>query len=602
MDKEREGDSCMPMCRSQFARVPVSGAGPERFGHAFCSRWCRGARAFVAAWGWTGAVLAVWQAGALAEPAGYRTLAPGVLTVIPADSSADDPLQREDILEITRAQKAWTPLQAPQGETLVERAKNRTFLRDVWCLEFAFKSPRMIDVDIPTTEFRMNRKRVWYLLYRVKNVGGRRTLIDPEDATRLSTQPFQQPIRFVPHFVLESFEGLSASEGALAYRAYLDRVVPTALAPIRKREGIQGELYDSARMLAKDIAPGEERWGVAVWEDVDPRIDFFSIFVRGLTNAIRWRELPGAVFGPAATPGAGMDHALGCLKLDFWRPGDEGTVTGEEMSIGNAGMFERRTIGGRVLEALARPRLSQSNPSAGLEQLGLSWNDLLEPVDAAGAARAIDHNAPQSLAPLEQVVRRLAALDVPQMRAPAVRNLFGDLGIEWLEDLSRGLAGPVEPEREALRQVALERIGVTQEELAARPLVSLARVLKALDTTPSLSVRRTQAEALFGPATKRLEGLTRELSLARARVVLDSLKLDRRAVEAGGALGAFDAVRDRVAAAADDARSLQLRGLLGVEGPELYTRATAQGHFDERARAWIEGEGVDYAWVFPYER
>jgi hypothetical protein len=39
-----------------------------------------------------------------------------------------------------------------------------------------------------------------------------------------------------------------------------------------------------------EIETDAERWGVAIWEDIDPRIDFFTIFVRGLTNSMRWRS------------------------------------------------------------------------------------------------------------------------------------------------------------------------------------------------------------------------------------------------------------------------------------------------------------------------
>ena len=35
-------------------------------------------------------------------------------------------------------------------------------------------------------------------------------------------------------------------------------------------------------------------WGVATWEYVDPRMDFFSIYVKGLTNAYRFADPPGA--------------------------------------------------------------------------------------------------------------------------------------------------------------------------------------------------------------------------------------------------------------------------------------------------------------------
>ena len=38
-------------------------------------------------------------------------------------------------------------------------------------------------------------------------------------------------------------------------------------------------------------------WGVATWVDVDPRIDFFSIYINGLTNAYRWTDPRDGVQG-----------------------------------------------------------------------------------------------------------------------------------------------------------------------------------------------------------------------------------------------------------------------------------------------------------------
>ena len=75
------------------------------------------------------------NAGA-APPSGYRMLAPGALTVIAADTSAEDTVRRRDLQEVTvgRADMEWTPQQAPQATTLVERAKQRDFQFDVWCL------------------------------------------------------------------------------------------------------------------------------------------------------------------------------------------------------------------------------------------------------------------------------------------------------------------------------------------------------------------------------------------------------------------------------------------------------------------------------------
>ena len=538
------------------------------------------------------AVLTTLSAGA-AEPTGYRRLAPGVLTVIPADRSGDDALLRADIPEITAGLEglAWEPKQSPVGATLVEQGRNRDFPRDIWALEFAFKPPRQIDVDVPARDFRMQRKRVWYLVYRVKNTGARRIVMADGDATRLRSETVQKPVRFLPHFVLESVEGLSKQEGALAFRAYLDRVVPGAVAAIREREDTRIDLHDSARMTERDLAPGEERWGVAVWEDVDPRIDYFSIYIRGLTNAIRWRPRADATFAEDSVPVAGEEHVLESLRLDFWRPGDDATSLDDQMSVGHAGMYERRTIGSRVLEALGRGRLTASAPREGLERLGLSWEEILDPPAAVKAAGAVDRDSPPSLVPLTKVVNALARLQPPAARPAAIGTLFGGVGQEWFEDLVRGLSAPLDEERGALRRGMLDRCGVSEDDVASRPLESLVKVLAALEATTPAATRRSATVALFGAAAPRLDSLVHELDLARARAVLDDLDFDRRPVLAGGALTAYDTVLTVVGAEADpEKRARIVTGLLGAEGPALLAAATAVR------------EGVDHTWVFRYER
>ena len=537
------------------------------------------------------AAAAIFPAGA-AEPTGYRRLAPGVLTVIPADRSGDDALLRADIPEITAGlgDLAWEPKQSPVGATLVEQGRNRDFPRDIWALEFAFKPPRQIDVDVPARDFRMQRKRVWYLLYRVKNSGARRIVMADGDATRLRSETVQQPVRFLPHFVLESVEGLSKQEGALAFRAYLDRVVPGAVAAIREREDTRLDLHDSARMSERDLAPGEERWGVAVWEDVDPRIDFFSIYARGLTNAIRWRPRADATFAADSVPVTGEEHVLESLRLDFWRPGDDATSLNDEMSVGHAGMYERRTIGSRVLETLGRGRQTASAPREGLEQLGLTWEEILDPPAAVKAAASVDRDAPPSLVPLQKVVNALARLQPPAARPAAIRTLFGGVGEEWFEDLVRGLSVPLDEERGTLRRGMLDRCGVSEEDVASRPLESLVKVLAALDATTPAATRRSATVALFGAAAPRLDSLVHELDLARGRAVLDDMDFDRRPVLSGGALTASDAMLTVFGAETDAAkRARMVTGLLGAEGPALLAAATAVR------------EGVDHAWVFRYE-
>ncbi len=528
-----------------------------------------------------------------AQPTGYRQLAPGVLTVIPADRSGDDALLRADIPEITvgLADIAWEPKQAPVGATLVGRGRTIDFPRDIWCLEFAFKPPRQIDVDVPAPNLRMQRKRLWYLLYRVKNTGARRIVMEEGDATRLASEPVEKPVRFLPHLVLESTEGLSSAEGALAYRAYLDRVIPSALAAIREREDSRLDIHDSARMSERELAPGEERWGVATWEDVDPRIDFFSIYVRGLTNAIRWRPRADAAFARDDVPGAGEEHALESLRLDFWRPGDDVTTPDEEASVGHAGMYERRVIGNRVIQALSRPGQTTASPAAGLERLGLTWEDLLDPPAAIEAATRVDGEAPPSLAPLGRVVKAIAAVQPPAARPLATETLLGDLGRERFEDLVRGLSMPLPAEQAALRQGLLEQCGVSADDVAARPLESLGKVIAALDATPSAARRRSAAGGLFGTAAVRLDELVREVDLVRAGAILAGMDFDRRPVLSGGALTAYDTFRTLVDDEPDaDRRARMVAGLLGAEGPTLLGAAASVT------------EGVDHAWVFRYER
>ncbi|MEI6241450.1 MAG: hypothetical protein WCR51_13765, partial [Planctomycetia bacterium] len=519
-----------------------------------------------------------------AAPDGFRELAPGVLTVIPPDVSTDDTIQRGDILEITRglADTAWTPKRDSIGGTLVERAKDRIYPRDVWCLEFAYKPPRHIDIDLPGRDLTMRRKRVLYLLYRVKNTGGRRSTAPAADPAAFAREMYEGPVRFLPHFVLESVEGLAHPEGSIHYRGYLDRVIPEAIEPIRRREGIPGRLHDSASMLETELTPGEERWGVAVWTDIDPRIDFFSIFVRGLTNSVRWRSDPDVAVSADDQPGAGTEHALESLRLDFWRHGDEVSFEEEEVSVGHAGLLERMAIGVRVLEALGRPTLTKAKATEGLEQIGMSWRDLLVP---AVPFEAIDRDVPHSLGPLVRVIERLAAIKEPTARGAVVRDLFGDHGIEWIEDLSRSLAAPVDDGRAAERGAALARVGVAPDDLTTRPLAALAKAIAAVDAIESNAARRAEAVALFGGAADRLEALAKELSLVRALVVLDDLGVDQRRLAASGPRGAFDALAAAVDAEPDPAKRARiLLGILGAEGPTIYATATAVN------------EGIDHAW------
>ena len=133
--------------------------------------------------------------------------------------------------------------------------------RTIWNLEFSFKPMRMLQVDVPQPTGRMQRQLIWYMVYRVRNLGNHlkpKGLVTPEvvaedrdpneEVLSLVEPNVPDPkelyekfkdytnevefmgrktteLRFFPHFVLHSTE---------YKKEYLDRVIPAALGPIKR--------------------------------------------------------------------------------------------------------------------------------------------------------------------------------------------------------------------------------------------------------------------------------------------------------------------------------------------------------------------------------
>ena len=130
--------------------------------------------------------------------------------------------------------------------------------------------------------------------------------------------PTDREVRFFPQFVLEAPE---------YHKAYLDRVIPLAIPAIQQKEDANRKLLNSVEVGSKLIPLSNDLvdrsvWGVATWEDIDPRVDFFSVYVQGLSNAYHWVD-PPAAFKSGDPPGTGRVLTQKTLMLNFWRPGDE---------------------------------------------------------------------------------------------------------------------------------------------------------------------------------------------------------------------------------------------------------------------------------------
>jgi hypothetical protein len=307
------------------------------------------------------ALIGLWSLPANAQNRS-RPLAAGILTVIPPTPVAEETFSGpRPLVEIPAniPDLEYSPNFEGKSATVFERAKNVTLRRGIWNLELTFKPMRMLEVDVPQPTGKMQRKLVWYMVYRVKNNGGhlavkeeKRLFQDTVEEITYKTevvseltesvpgpdgQTVQQPVklRFFPHFVLESKE---------YDKAYLDRVIPAAMKPILDREfppqsrPEDFQLYDSLTISSVDVPLSDERinrsvWGVVTWEDVDPRIDYFSVYVQGLTNAYKFED-PAGEYKQGDAPGTGRIFVKKTLQLNFWRPGDTVEQKEEEIRYG----------------------------------------------------------------------------------------------------------------------------------------------------------------------------------------------------------------------------------------------------------------------------
>ena len=133
----------------------------------------------------------------------------------------------------------------------------------------------------------------------------------------------------MPLFVLEAPE---------FQKAYPDRVIPLAFEKIAEREDPTRKFLNTVD-ICQEIPVGETVWGIVTWEDIDPKIDRFSVYVMGLTNAYRWIDEPGK-YKKGDAIGVGRRLSRKTLKLNFWRPGDEFNEHEEEIRFGWPGALD----------------------------------------------------------------------------------------------------------------------------------------------------------------------------------------------------------------------------------------------------------------------
>jgi hypothetical protein len=311
-------------------------------------------------------MLALTSAHAQQSP---RVLAPGVLhTISPEIEEGETVSPRANLIEITTARSylEWQPEYSPTTRTLFERSQRVPLRRNIWGLEFTFKPFRMLEVDLPQASGKMQRKTLWYMVYRVRYLGAEvhfekqreeiEAISDGDRYVRFRNAKKDTEFRyFMPYFTLRSH---------VFAKEYLDLVIPAATDDIAAVEKVGAPILNSIEMantklMREDAETGKGVWGVVVWEDVDPRTNFFSIYIQGLTNAYRYNDTASSDLSINDPIASGRELEVKTLQLNFYRPGDTVDLVQDTVYYGLPNALPRPEIvysleQGDTLKALAK--------------------------------------------------------------------------------------------------------------------------------------------------------------------------------------------------------------------------------------------------------
>jgi len=174
----------------------------------------------------------------------------------------------------------------------------------VWVLDFKFKDLRLIKANVPGR----GQKVCWYLWYQVINYNSK------------------EPRTFIPDFELVTHDRNTVHH---------DQILPAVQEAIRQIEDPTDFLnMKNSVTMASEPIPVSQRpelkaalprpvTGVAIWDDVDPESNRYSIFVSGLSNG--W-----SITDPIA-PDTKPVVRRKTLQLNFRRLGDRFDMKSEEI-------------------------------------------------------------------------------------------------------------------------------------------------------------------------------------------------------------------------------------------------------------------------------
>ncbi|MCA9060349.1 MAG: hypothetical protein KDA85_17690 [Planctomycetaceae bacterium] len=273
----------------------------------------------------------------MAQPITFKTLALGglLLTLVAASSAVQAqliqaPLDRGFAVS-SSIEMSVDEMLGPQKVRAADEPILGPGFPHLWISEVQLKPVRLIRLPVrdPKTG-ETSRELVWYCVYRViprdyTELAGDgqdeliRKLEDPNFTPNNERDPVRAPSLRVPRFVIQTTD-------ADSQQTYVDEVNLEAQRAILQREfgDRAGELklYNTVEAIGEIPEPvsthdedplAQALYGVAVWRNVDPRTDFFTMHVSGFSNAYSIRT--------DADGTRVVEEKV--ITQKFYRPGDE---------------------------------------------------------------------------------------------------------------------------------------------------------------------------------------------------------------------------------------------------------------------------------------
>ena len=215
-------------------------------------------------------ILMITAVNAQTDPGyGGRSLAPGVLKIIPPALNARDTVSLPGPMPDLKATEYTPKLRSPK-DTLYGLSQRVVFFRDVWEYEFAFTGLRQATLNIPTAGGNA-RQNVWYMVYRVRNLGTSLSFEevkkDPDFAYLTKDLRRNATIaerNFLPRLSLEGwvFDDIAKKYSPVKYR---DEIDPAAASVIQKIEDPSVPLMDAVQLSSAPLRPIADKDNTGAW-------------------------------------------------------------------------------------------------------------------------------------------------------------------------------------------------------------------------------------------------------------------------------------------------------------------------------------------------